>query len=125
MKDEEIEVLFEDEEDIELNKKRKDEENKNDDVEEDFVKDPSLDDVFPDKDDVNINRLLEKFEESSDSEDVVSETFEEEVEKKDKKKSKNNKKNEIMANNFGYFDLFIYCSSSRSGVFIIWSLSKF
>ena len=92
MKDEEIEVLFEDEEDIELNKKRKDEENKNDDVEEDFVKDPSLDDVFPDKDDVNINRLLEKFEESSDSEDVVSETFEEEVEKKDKKKSKNNKK---------------------------------
>ncbi len=92
MKDEEIEVLFEDEEDIELNRKRKDEENKNDDVEEDFVKDPSLDDVFPDKDDVNINRLLEKFEESSDSEDVVSETFEEEVEKKDKKKSKNNKK---------------------------------
>ena len=45
MKDDEIEVLFEDEEDIELEKKRK-EAQKTKDNDEDFVKDPSLNDCF-------------------------------------------------------------------------------
>ena len=64
MKNDDIEVLFEDEEDIELSKQTENETvvQQN---EEDFVKDPSLDDVFPDKKDVDIDRLLNKFEEDT------------------------------------------------------------
>ena len=65
MKDEEIEVLFEDDEDIELTRKRKENEKSKINDEEEFVKDPSLDNVFPDKDDVQIDRLLNEFEEAS------------------------------------------------------------
>ena len=90
MKDDEIEVLFEDEEDIELEKKRK-EAQKTKDNDEDFVKDPSLNDVFPDKDDVDIDRLLNKFEEAnvdSDTDDVneISEVTVEKISEKPKKK---------------------------------------
>ncbi len=90
MKDDEIEVLFEDEEDIELEKKRK-EAQKTKDNDEDFVKDPSLNDVFPDKDDVDIDRLLNKFEEANvdgDTDDVneISEVTVEKISEKPKKK---------------------------------------
>ena len=90
MKDDEIEVLFEDEEDIELEKKRK-EVQKTKDNDEDFVKDPSLNDVFPDKDDVDIDRLLNKFEEANvdgDTDDVneISEVTVEKISEKPKKK---------------------------------------
>ena len=76
MKDDEIEVLFEDEEDIELNKKRIDSEKNMENNDDEFVKDPSLDDVFPDKEDVNIDRLLNEFKALDDEEDV-SETIDE------------------------------------------------
>ena len=90
MKDDEIEVLFEDEEDIELEKKRK-EAQKTKDNDEDFVKDPSLNDVFLDKDDVDIDRLLNKFEEANvdgDTDDVneISEVTVEKISEKPKKK---------------------------------------
>ena len=90
MKDDEIEVLFEDEEDIELEKKRKEaQKTKNND--EDFVKDPSLNDVFPDKDDVDIDRLLNKFEEANvdgdtDGVNEISEVTVEKISEKPKKK---------------------------------------
>ena len=71
MKDDEIEVLFEDEEDIELNKKRIDSEKNMENNDDEFVKDPSLDDVFPDKEDVNIDRLLNEFKALDDEEDVL------------------------------------------------------
>ena len=101
MKNDDIEVLFEDEEDIELSKQTENETvvQQN---EEDFVKDPSLDDVFPDKKDVDIDRLLNKFEEdtkdyedtsndkSSDNEILVKE------EKDDNKVSIKKKKNKKM-----------------------------
>lgn len=101
MKNDDIEVLFEDEEDIELSKQTENETvvQQN---EEDFVKDPSLDDVFPDKKDVNIDRLLNKFEEdtkdyedssddkSSDNEILVKE------EKDDNNVSTKKKKNKKM-----------------------------
>ena len=75
MKDDEIEVLFEDEEDIELNKKRIDSEKNMENNDDEFVKDPSLDDVFPDKEDVNIDRLLNEFKALDDEE--ASETIDE------------------------------------------------
>lgn len=75
MKDDEIEVLFEDEEDIELNKKRIDSEKNTENNDDEFVKDPSLDDVFPDKEDVNIDRLLNEFKALDDEE--ASETIDE------------------------------------------------
>lgn len=90
MKDDKIEVLFEDEEDIELEKKRKEAQNiKNN--EDDFVKDPSLNDVFPDKDDVDIDRLLNKFEEANQNDDTdevdeISEVTIEKISEKPKKK---------------------------------------
>ena len=101
MKNDDIEVLFEDEEDIELSKQTENETvvQQN---EEAFVKDPSLDDVFPDKKDVDIDRLLNKFEEdtkdyedssddkSSDNEILVKE------EKDDNKVSIKKKKNKKM-----------------------------
>lgn len=101
MRNDDIEVLFEDEEDIELSKQTENETvvQQN---EEDFVKDPSLDDVFPDKKDVDIDRLLNKFEEdtkdyedtsddkSSDNEILVKE------EKDDNKVSIKKKKNKKM-----------------------------
>ena len=90
MKDDKIEVLFEDEEDIELEKKRKEAQSiKNN--EDDFVKDPSLNDVFPDKDDVDIDRLLNKFEEANQNDDTdevdeISEVTIEKISEKPKKK---------------------------------------
>ena len=88
MKDDEVEVLFEDEEDIELEKKRK--LVIPDDNDEDFIKDPSLNDVFPDKKDVDIDRLLNKFEEESKIDENLEEPFEEVTEdiKKEKKPKK-------------------------------------
>ena len=88
MKDDEVEVLFEDEEDIELEKKRK--LVISDDNDEDFIKDPSLNDVFPDKKDVDIDRLLNKFEEASKIDENLEEPFEEMTE--DIKKEKKSKK---------------------------------
>ena len=88
MKDDEVEVLFEDEEDIELEKKRK--LVISDDNDEDFIKDPSLNDVFPDKKDVDIDRLLNKFEEASKIDENLEEPFEEVTE--DIKKEKKSKK---------------------------------
>lgn len=88
MKDDEVEVLFEDEEDIELEKKRK--LVISDDNDEDFIKDPSLNDVFPDKKDVDIDRLLNKFEEVSKIDENLEEPFEEMTE--DIKKEKKSKK---------------------------------
>ena len=88
MKDDEVEVLFEDEEDIELEKKRK--LVIPDDNDEDFIKDPSLNDVFPDKKDVDIDRLLNKFEEASKIDENLEEPFEEVTE--DIKKEKKSKK---------------------------------
>ena len=88
MKDDEVEVLFEDEEDIELEKKRK--LVIPDDNDEDFIKDPSLNDVFPDKKDVDIDRLLNKFEEESKIDENLEEPFEEVTE--DIKKEKKSKK---------------------------------
>ncbi len=88
MKDDEVEVLFEDEEDIELEKKRK--LVISDDNDDDFIKDPSLNDVFPDKKDVDIDRLLNKFEEESKIDENLEEPFEEVTEdiKKEKKPKK-------------------------------------
>ena len=88
MKDDEVEVLFEDEEDIELEKKRK--LVISDDNDKDFIKDPSLNDVFPDKKDVDIDRLLNKFEEVSKIDENLEEPFEEMTE--DIKKEKRSKK---------------------------------
>ena len=88
MKDDEVEVLFEDEEDIELEKKKK--LVISDDNDEDFIKDPSLNDVFPDKKDVDIDRLLNKFEEASKIDENLEEPFEEVTE--DIKKEKKSKK---------------------------------
>ena len=88
MKDDEVEVLFEDEEDIELEKKRK--LVISDDNDDDFIKDPSLNDVFPDKKDVDIDRLLNKFEEVSKIDENLEEPFEEVTE--DIKKEKKSKK---------------------------------
>lgn len=101
MKNDDIEVLFEDEEDIELNKQAENETvvQQN---EEDFVKDPSLDDVFPDKKDVDIDRLLNKFEEdtkdyedSSDDKSSENEILVKE-EKNDNNVSTKKKKNKKM-----------------------------
>lgn len=97
MKNDDIEVLFEDEEDIELSKQTENETvvQQN---EEDFVKDPSLDDVFPDKKDVDIDRLLNKFEEDTkDYEDTSNDkSSENEIlvkeEKNDNNVSTKNKK---------------------------------
>lgn len=101
MKNDDIEVLFEDEEDIELSKQTE-----NETVvqpnEEDFVKDPSLDDVFPDKKDVDIDRLLNKFEEDTkDYEDTSDDkSSENEIlvkeEKNDNNVSTKKKKNKKM-----------------------------
>lgn len=101
MKNDDIEVLFEDEEDIELNKQAENETvvQQN---EEDFVKDPSLDDVFPDKKDVDIDRLLNKFEEDTkDYEDTSNDkSSENEIlvkeEKNDNNISTKKKKNKKM-----------------------------
>ena len=101
MKNDDIEVLFEDEEDIELSKQT---ENKTvvQQNEEDFVKDPSLDDVFPDKKDVDIDRLLNKFEEDTkDYEDTSNDkSSENEIlvkeEKNDNNVSTKKKKNKKM-----------------------------
>ena len=101
MKNDDIEVLFEDEEDIELSKQTENETvvQQN---EEDFVKDPSLDDVFPDKKDVDIDRLLNKFEEDTkDYEDTSNDKFgENEIlvkeEKNDNNVSTKKKKNKKM-----------------------------
>ena len=101
MKNDDIEVLFEDEEDIELNKQAENETvvQQN---EEDFVKDPSLDDVFPDKKDVDIDRLLNKFEEDTkDYEDTSDDkSSENEIlvkeEKNDNNVSTKKKKNKKM-----------------------------
>lgn len=101
MKNDDIEVLFEDEEDIELSKQTENETvvQQN---EEDFVKDPSLDDVFPDKKDVDIDRLLNKFEEdtkdyedSSDDKSSENEILVKE-EKNDNNVSTKKKKNKKM-----------------------------
>ena len=62
MNKDDAELLFEDEEDIELNKKTETITQKN---EEEFIKDTSLDDIFPDKKDVDIDNLLIKFEEET------------------------------------------------------------
>lgn len=64
MKNNDIELLFEDEEDIELSQKAESE-MASQQSEENFIKDPSLDDVFPDKKDIDIDRLLNKFEEDT------------------------------------------------------------
>ncbi len=101
MKNDDIEVLFEDEEDIELSKQTENETvvQQN---EEDFVKDPSLDDVFPDKKDVDIDRLLNKFEEDTkDYEDTLNDkSSENEIlvkeEKNDNNVSTKKKKNKKM-----------------------------
>ena len=101
MKNDDIEVLFEDEEDIELSKQTENETvvQQN---EEDFVKDPSLDDVFPDKKDVDIDRLLNKFEEDTkDYEDTSDDkSSENEIlvkeEKNDNNVSTKKKKNKKM-----------------------------
>ena len=101
MKNDDIEVLFEDEEDIELSKQTENETvvQQN---EEDFVKDPSLDDVFPDKKDVDIDRLLNKFEEDTkDYEDTSNDkSSENEIlvkeEKNDNNVSTKKKKNKKM-----------------------------
>ena len=101
MKNDDIEVLFEDEEDIELSKQTENETvvQQN---EEDFVKDPSLDDVFPDKKDVDIDRLLNKFEEDTkDYEDTSNDkSSENEIlvkeEKNDNNISTKKKKNKKM-----------------------------
>lgn len=101
MKNDDIEVLFEDEEDIELSKPTENETvvQQN---EEDFVKDPSLDDVFPDKKDVDIDRLLNKFEEDTkDYEDTSNDkSSENEIlvkeEKNDNNVSIKKKKNKKM-----------------------------
>ena len=82
MNKDEIENLFDDEEledknnkEIEnditnkLDDKNTDESEKKDiyglENKEEYIKDPSLDDVFPDKNDVDIDRLLNKFEEET------------------------------------------------------------
>lgn len=101
MKNDDIELLFEDEEDIELSQKAESE-IASQQSEENFIKDPSLDDVFPDKEDIDIDRLLNKFEEdtkeyedssddeSSDNEELVKE------EKNGNKGSQNKDKNKKM-----------------------------
>lgn len=94
MKDEEIEVLFEDDEDIELTRKRKENEESKINDEEEFVKDPSLDNVFPDKDDVQIDRLLNEFEENSNDDALENDkvSLEEISSEKNKKVKEKNKK---------------------------------
>lgn len=89
MKNDDVELLFEDEEDIKMNKAEEvpasDEEN--------FVKDPSLDNVFPDKKDIDIDRLLSKFEEETEefADDTEETPLEENEEKKENKDKKSNK----------------------------------
>ena len=101
MKNDDIELLFEDEEDTILNQQAESE-TVSQQSEESFIKDPSLDDVFPDKEDIDIDRLLNKFEEdtkeyedssddeSSDNEELVKE------DKKDNKVSEKKDKNKKM-----------------------------
>lgn len=95
MKNENIESLFKDEEDTELNNKALSETFKD---EDDFVKDTSLDDVFLDKEDINTNNLITKVEESkqedlldeivSDSEPLVNNNKNNSEKKKKNKKMK-------------------------------------
>ncbi len=93
MKNNDVELLFEDEEDVKMNNKV--EETSTD---EEFVKDPSLENVFPDKKDIDIDRLLSKFEEETEEyvDDVKEASLEEKKEEKpgkqdDKKNKKSNK----------------------------------
>ena len=93
MKNNDVELLFEDEEDVKMNNKV--EETSTD---EEFVKDPSLENVFPDKKDIAIDRLLSKFEEETEEyvDDVKEASLEEKKEEKpgkqdDKKNKKSNK----------------------------------
>ena len=93
MKNNDVELLFEDEEDVKMNNKV--EETSTD---EEFVKDPSLENVFPDKKDIDIDRLLSKFEEETEEyvDDVKEASLEEKNEEKpekqdDKKNKKSNK----------------------------------
>ena len=93
MKNNDVELLFEDEEDVKMNNKV--EETSTD---EEFVKDPSLENVFPDKKDIDIDRLLSKFEEETEEyvDDVkeapLEEKKEEKPEKQDDKKNKKSNK---------------------------------
>lgn len=89
MKNNDVELLFEDDEDVKVNNKV--EETSTD---EEFVKDPSLENVFPDKKDIDIDRLLSKFEEETEeyADDVKEASLEEKPEKQDDKKNKKPKK---------------------------------
>ena len=79
MKDD-IEVLFEDDEDKKLNEERMLEKEENLD---DYVKDESLENIFPDKDDVKVDRLLEEFkEEDLEKKEEIKEEIKDENPKK-------------------------------------------
>ena len=80
MKDD-IEVLFEDDEDKKLNEERMLEKEENLD---DYVKDESLENIFPDKDDVKVDRLLEEFKETENLE--KNEEMKEEIKEENPKK---------------------------------------
>lgn len=58
---------------------------------DDYVKDPSLDEIFPDKKDIDINRLLDNYEKEVSKQEEVSKE-EKKEEKNNKKENKDNKK---------------------------------
>lgn len=82
MKNDDIEFLFDDEETID------DKANEVVETKEEYIKDPSLDDVFPDKADVDVNRLLNKFEAATQeyAEEDKDKTDDKNDDKKDSKK---------------------------------------
>ena len=111
MNKDDIELLFDEEEtevidnldDEEIHEDIMDNQDNNEEIQEEirqteeYVKDPSLDDVFPDKHDIDIDRLLNKFEaeteEYADDSDESDESAEKELDiKNDKKEVKKDKK---------------------------------
>ena len=92
MNNDDVELLFEDEEDIKLNEEASKKENTKT---EDFVKDPSLDNVFPDKKEIDINHLLNKFEEKTNEyDDNLSEDDNLKENKETEEKQEDNKDND-------------------------------
>ena len=82
MKNDDIEFLFDEADTVDEEKVQFLEQ-------EEYIKDPSLDDVFPDKYDVDVNRLLNKFEKAT------QEYASKDSDKKDENKIKEDKKTEI------------------------------
>ena len=96
MNNDDVELLFGDDEDNKVNEETSKKENAQT---EDFIKDPSFDSAFPDKKEIDINHLLNKFEEETNEyddnlseEDNLKENKEIEEKQEDNKNNDNDKK---------------------------------